>query len=268
MDSNDFNLGYEEVYNDRLGETKSMITLATLLDSLDQGAEGMRYNAVMRGAYEIAEKANPSGLPSSTPDVTLVSSVIRSNVKLMTYNIIEYSVTNLMQAIYDRVKDEGCGYAEVSEKLQSIWHHTQMYNGLSDPKASNSTAESISKRLLDHAVKNNVLQFSVRNTIAGGNLDADKILKLFDDHGISIHDDIANCKRDEIKSELKDIKNRRNDLAHGSISFAEASNQVTTSELAELVNHVDSFLMQLRKDVSTYLNAGEYRRGMTESEEG
>ena len=27
MDSNDFNLGYEEVYNDRLGETKSMITL-------------------------------------------------------------------------------------------------------------------------------------------------------------------------------------------------------------------------------------------------
>lgn len=268
MDSNDFNLGYEEVYNDRLGETKSMITLATLLDSLDQGAEGVRYNAVMRGAYEIAEKANPSGLPSSTPDVTLVSSVIRSNVKLMIYNIIEYSVTNLMQAIYDRVKDEGCGYAEVSEKLQSIWHHTQMYNGLSDPKASNSTAESISKRLLDHVVKNNVLQFSVRNTIAGGNLDADKILKLFDDHGISIHDDIANCKRDEIKSELKDIKNRRNDLAHGSISFAEASNQVTTSELAELVNHVDSFLMQLRKDVSTYLNAGEYRRGMTESEEG
>lgn len=117
-------------------------------------------------------------------------------------------------------------------------------------------------------LKNNVLQFSVRNTIAGGNLDADKILKLFDDHGISIHDDIANCKRDEIKSEFKDIKNRRNDLAHGSISFAEASNQVTTSELAELVNHVDSFLMQLRKDVSTYLNAGEYRRGMTESEEG
>lgn len=117
-------------------------------------------------------------------------------------------------------------------------------------------------------LKITVLQFSVRNTIAGGNLDADKILKLFDDHGISIHDDIANCKRDEIKSELKDIKNRRNDLAHGSISFAEASNQVTTSELAELVNHVDSFLMQLRKDVSTYLNAGEYRRGMTESEEG
>lgn len=63
MDSNDFNLGYEEVYNDRLGETKSMITLATLLDSLDQGAEGVRYNAVRRGAYEIAEKANPSACP-------------------------------------------------------------------------------------------------------------------------------------------------------------------------------------------------------------
>lgn len=25
MDSNDFNLGYEEVYNDRLGETKSIL---------------------------------------------------------------------------------------------------------------------------------------------------------------------------------------------------------------------------------------------------
>lgn len=267
MDSNDFNLGYEEVYNDRLDETKSMITLATLLDSLDQGVGDARYDSIMRGAYEIAKKANPNGVPMPTPDVTLVSSVIRSNVKLMVYNIIEFSITSLMRAIYDRIKDEDCGYADVSEKLQLLWHQTQMRSRLSKPNANNESAERISKELLDYAVENNVLGFNPRNTIAGGNLDADIIFKLFDKHGISIHDDVTNCRTDELKGELEDIKDRRNALAHGSVSFAEAGNQVTTSELAELVNHVDSFLTQLHQDVSTYLNASEYRRSMSESGE-
>lgn len=268
MDSKDFALGYEGIYRDRLEETKSMITLATLLDSLDQGSEDLRYDAIMQEAYRIAEKANPKGIPTGTPDVSLVSSVIRSNVKLMIYNIIEYSVTNLMQAIYDRIEDEGCGYAEVSEKLQSIWHQTQMHNRLSSPTASNDTAERISKSLLDYAVANNALQISARNTISGGNLDADIILKLFDGHGISVHDDVANCRTNEFKEEFKDIKEQRNSLAHGSVSFTEANNQVTTSELAELINNVDSFLMQLRKDVLIYLQASAYRRNATELEEG
>ena len=268
MDSNDFNLGYEVVYRDRLEEPKSMITLATLLDSLDQGAEGGRYNDVMLQAYEIANKANPSGVPTPAPDVTLASSVIRSNVKLMVYNIIEYSITSLVQAIYDRIADEGCGYTDVSKKLQSLWHQTQMRFRLSDPNANNDTAERISKDLLDHAVANNALRINARNTIAGGNLDADKILKLFDRHGISIHDDVANCRTDELKGELEDVKDKRNALAHGSVSFAEAGNQVTTSELAELVEDVDAFLTQLRRDVLVYLNASEYRCGVPGPEKG
>ena len=103
------------------------------------------------------------------------------------------------------------------------------------------------------------MRLDTRKTISGGNLDGDKILRLFDDHGVSVHTEDVGFRADE----LKDIKDRRNDLAHGSVSFAEAGNQVTTSELAGLINHVDSFLAQLRKDVIAYLNSGDYRANQT-----
>ena len=255
MNGNDIELGYEQVYQERLEETRSMVTLATLLEFLDQDTgNGYDYDSVMAKARAVAERANQAGLPASTPEVTLVSSVIRSNVKIMIYNIIEFTVTSLIRAIYDRIKNENCGYVEVSEKLRALWHRTQM-RALSDPSASNDTAVRISKQLLDEAIANSVLRLDVRKTISGGNLDGNKILKLFDDHGVLVNVADAEFKANE----LKDIKDRRNDLAHGSVSFAEASNQVTTSELASLINHVDSFLAQLRKDVIAYLDSGNYR---------
>lgn len=255
MGASDIELGYEQVYQERLEETRSMVTFATLLDSFDQGAgSGCDYDSVMTEVRAVAEMANRKGLPASTPEVALVSSVIRSNVKIMVYNIIEFSVTSLIRAIYSRIKDEGCGYAEVSEELRTLWHHAQMRK-LGDPNASNETAVRISKQLLDDAIANTALKLDPRTTIAGGNLDGDKILKLFDKHGVSI-----NTANTDFKAvELKDIKDRRNDLAHGSVSFAEAGNQVTTSELATLIDNVDSFLMQLRKDVIAYLVSGSYR---------
>lgn len=255
MNGNDIELGYEQVYQERLEETRGMVTLATLLDFLDHGAgDGYDYDSVMARARAVAERANQDGLPAPTPEVTLASSVIRSNIKIMIYNIIEFTVTSLISAIYDRLKDESCGYADVSEKLRTLWHHTRMRT-LSDPSASNDTAVRISKQLLDEAIANKALRLDTHKTISGGNLDDKKILKLFDDHGVSVHTADAEFRADE----LKDIKDRRNDLAHGSVSFAEASNQVTTSELADLINRVDSFLMQLRKDVIDYLDFGGYK---------
>ena len=242
MNDNDIELGYEQVYRERLEETRSMVTLATLLDFLDQGAgDGYDYDSVMAKARAIAERANQDGLPSPTPEVTLASSVIRSNVKIMIYNIIEFTVTSL---IYDRLKDENCGYADVSEKLRTLWHRTRMRT-LSDPNASNETAVRISKQLLDEVIVNKTLRLDTHKTISGGNLDGEKILKLFDDHGVSVHTADAKFRADE----LRDIKDRRNDLAHGSVSFADAG----------LIDRVDSFLMQLRKDVIDYLDLGVYK---------
>lgn len=249
-------LGYEQIYFDRLEETRSMITLAALLDILDQGVgNDLSYRKVMAEAYNEAKNANPKSIPTQVPEVTLVSSVIRSNVKIMIYNIIEFAVTSLVRSIYDRIENENCGYIEVSEKLKSIWHRTRMHSRLNDPNANNNTAERISKEMLDHAVANTVLHFEERNSIASGNLDGEKILQLFDDHGVQVHMGGSNYRANE----LKDIKDRRNGLAHGSVSFEETGSQITTPELTELLCHVDSFLTQLHMDVVDYLEAGGYR---------
>lgn len=259
MADNSTGLAYEQIYQDRLKETKNMITFATLLDALDQGAgNGLTYQDVMSKAHKEANSANPKGILTKLPDLSLVSSVIRSNVKVMIYNIIEFSVSSLIQAIYDRLDDERCSYVEVSEKLRILWHHTRMRK-LSDPNASNETAERASRELLDEVITNATVHINTRQTMPGGNLDGKEILRLFDSHGVSVHTAESGYR----ENELKDIKERRNALAHGSISFADAGNQVTTSELAELIAHVDTFLSQLRLDVVSYLDSGEYKANRT-----
>lgn len=259
MSENDITLGYEEVYQERVEEIRKMIAFATLLDFLGEGlGDSSDYQRVVGAAYSIAKKANPAGVPTKVfPDATSVTSVIRSNVKIMLYNIIEFSVVNMIQAIYDRVEEEGCGYAEVSQKLRTIWHRAELRRALRDPSSNTETAERISKHLLDHAVTNAVVTLNPKKTIPGGNLDGDKILHLFEDHGVIVHADQGSYREDE----LKDIKKRRNDLAHGSVSFVEAGRQIATSELTEILGRVDCFLTQLRADVITFLGDGEYREG-------
>ena len=255
MNSNISSLGYEEVYQDRLDETRSMITLVTLIDVLDQGVSSdINYRSVMSMAYDVAEKANPNGIATQVPEISLVTSAICSNIKIMIYNLIEFSITSLVQAIYDCVKSDNCGYADVSKELQNIWLHSRL-KVLNDPNANNSTAEKTSKKLLDDAVSGMALELNPRNTISGGNLDGLKILNLFKSHGVTVHPGQSDYR----EKELEDIKNGRNGLAHGSVSFAEAGNQVTSSELVALINHVDSFLTQLHDDVLMYLSSKGYK---------
>lgn len=255
METNLSSLGYETTYQNRLAETRSMITLATLLDFLDQGIDdGVSYSSIMQQAYAIAQKANPKGLPKEPSDVSVVSSVIRSNVKIMIYNIIEFSVTNLVNAIYHQLEKEKCGYTEASDSIRSVWLHANLKQ-LNDPSANNATVEKLSKRLIESIIAKSALCIRPKDTIAGGNLDGDSILKLFDQHGVSINASGTQFNQQE----LKDIRQRRNDLAHGSVSFTEAGSQVTTAELADLIDHVDSFLTHLRDEVIAYLETKQYR---------
>ena len=63
---------------------------------------------------------------------------------------------------------------------------------------------------------------------------------------------------------LEDLKQSAMDMATTvPMSFADAGNQVTTAELAELIDHVDSFLTQLRLDVVSYLDSGDYKASET-----
>ena len=47
--------------------------------------------------------------------------ILKSNVSLMIYNIIEYTVTNLIDSIYDEIRINHLSYIDVNDSIRSLW---------------------------------------------------------------------------------------------------------------------------------------------------
>ena len=84
-------------------------------------------------------------------------------------------------------------------------------------------------------------------TIISGNIDGKKINDIFKCYDI----DYLKCRE---KKNLLKIKNLRNKLAHGNISFKHAGRNIATNELIDLINSTNITLNEVIGNVSTYID--------------
>ena len=61
------------------------------------------------------------------------------------------------------------------------------------------------------------------------------------------------------------VKDNRNDLGHGSKSFAEVGKDKSADELIEIQNKVVEYLRQILENIETYLDNQEYLESSTNS---
>jgi hypothetical protein len=74
-------------------------------------------------------------------------------------------------------------------------------------------------------------------------------------YGFSYQTDFAKTKNGE---KLVDIKDKRNDLAHGVKSFKEVGQGKTIEDLLEIKKEVIEYLRQILENIKTYLDNQEY----------
>lgn len=181
--------------------------------------------------------------------------ILKSNLSLMLYNILEYSVSGLLEELYTEISINKLSYSDVSEKIQALWHEVQLKN-TRDPNANFNTLLKKSKQLLDFVTTKEIMYLSPRDTIPAGNLDGKILQKLFNSHGIKINLSSANYRPDI----LENIKTNRNDLAHGSVSFTDALMSSSISDLKGKANLLINFLDELIESVQKYTKSGLYRK--------
>jgi hypothetical protein len=87
-----------------------------------------------------------------------------------------------------------------------------------------------------------------------GNLDADEIRKVCSGHGINFNPD-STCKGGE---RLKDVKTKRNELAHGTLSFAECGREYSLKDLTEIKDQTYVFLTGLLDGMNDYYENDGY----------
>jgi hypothetical protein len=174
--------------------------------------------------------------------------VLKANMFLLLYNLVESSVRQSLVEIFDTITAESMPYEDASDHVKMIW----LSKG--HRKFKDRSAEQIFHALATLAQDIVEIEFG-DGIIAGGNLDGRKIRELSQVYGFS--STVHRNAKDGIK--LFQVKKHRNDLAHGLVSFSECGRNYTVSDLRQAKHEVVIYLRGILRNISRYLEQKKFR---------
>ncbi|GGH67333.1 MAE_28990/MAE_18760 family HEPN-like nuclease [Phaeocystidibacter marisrubri] len=181
-----------------------------------------------------------------TPDPTL-QKVLKANCFLLIYNLVESSVRLAITHVHDHVSNERLTYREVIDEIRLIWIKEE-HNKFRD------MANSIIVETLRN-LENEVFNLEYTSSGISGNIDSRKINEFCDLYGFPkrVHHTAGDG------SQLHIVKQQRNSLAHGNISFSECGRSYTFEQLIDIKVYVSRYVKQFLNNVSRYLRDQQYR---------
>lgn len=182
------------------------------------------------------------------------TNIMKSNLSLMIYNLIEFTISGLIQKIYDTIKSEDLSYTDVNEYIRKLWRKA-MLKSINDPNFKFSTFFDKNEEIINKIIDRTAIDLHYRDTVRGGNLDGEYICDILKCHGIATNTHSKNYRPDI----LGKIKKSRNDLAHGSVSFVEAMRDNSTKDIELDITTISNFLEEVIANVSEYLKVKSYK---------
>ncbi|MCY7386037.1 MAG: hypothetical protein LH628_26425 [Microcoleus sp. CAN_BIN18] len=163
---------------------------------------------------------------------------------LLLYNLVESTMRNAIQAIFDELQGQGVSYDQIRPELKKIVLKNLKKR---DPDKIFSSITAISIDII-------IAGFD-KEDIFSGNLDGRKIRTTAIEYGFSHQTNYAKTGNG---SDLLIIKQNRKDLAHGFKSFADVGKDKTANELLEIKNKTVRYLREILQNIEQYLSSQDY----------
>ncbi len=164
----------------------------------------------------------------------------RASAILLLYNLMESTVTNAVEAIFDELSTQGIHFNECRAEVRRVV--------LTNLKQHNP-GDILAK--LQQLSTDIIIKTFNKDKIVSGNVDARRIKELADRYGINRPAADGN--------DLLTVKTSRNDLAHGSKSFAEVGRTFTIADIIRIKDKVIAYLTAMLKNVIDYIQQQHYR---------
>lgn len=246
-------------FNKRVHEVKYVLSLLEKLEEMateDQSSEEERRfnNNFISIFYEIADV---STVPGEAFNFSDFHNILKSNLLLMLYNLVESTINNCILGIYDEINDHKLKYKEISEKILDIWFE-EKYKETYDVNSSYNTYKSKAKYLIAEVLTEKALIFSYKKVPGvNGNLDSEQIRAVYHKHGIKITS-TSIAKIDN--GILSALKTKRNELAHGSSTFIQIGRDLTTKDLNLYVTEIITYLNDIIVINNDFIANKNYKR--------
>lgn len=182
-----------------------------------------------------------------------VEKIIRANSLLMLYNLVESTLVTGMEEVYSALKENNITYSQVRSEIREIWFNYRFSNAY-DRKAHYGTYKKTAEKIITSIIHNEPLILDRKATGISGNLDATSIRDVCKKHGIQFHTP-GNCHGGE---KLTQVKDQRNQLAHGTLSFVECGRDFTVEDLHVIKEEVENFLSGFIDSIESYYDNKEY----------
>ncbi len=210
---------------------------STLLLFEDRVSEIEFYYSIM------VEIENGSG-KVQTIDNSRFQRILKSNLLLMLYNLVEACVASGLMEIYESVKNSQIGYNELIDEVRMIWSNYEI-GQLHLSGAGRKTYEEKVQTIINQVLLNQPIILHRENRRFGGNLDARAIRELCDKHCIRyVASDDGGC--------LRTVKDKRNNLAHGDESFGDCARDMTLTDLEHIKDEVQKFIKGILDGMKVY----------------
>ncbi|SCW41273.1 MAE_28990/MAE_18760 family HEPN-like nuclease [Mucilaginibacter sp. NFR10] len=182
-----------------------------------------------------------------------LTKILKANAFLLLYNLIESSLKKSIQEIYNSLNKENAKYVSVTDEIKKRWIEVNYKNFKSQPYVAEKILEIINT--INEDVIN--MDFNASKTISG-NVDSRKIKEFSTIYGFSSK--THHTTNDGNK--LYVVKNKRNDLAHGTISFSDCGKEYTIEDITEIKKQVVSYMRGILKNVSKFLDEKKYLKAI------
>ncbi|NBD18318.1 MAG: hypothetical protein GVY04_19945 [Cyanobacteria bacterium] len=169
---------------------------------------------------------------------------LKASAFLLLYNLVEATMRNAMQAIFDEIKNQKISFDQIKPEIKktiikSIKNH--------NPQTLLDKISSISIDIISATFD--------ENNLFSGNIDAREVKEIANIYGFSVNTD---ARKTNNGADLLTIKSHRNNLAHGFSSFNQVGKDVSVEELLQIEKKIVKYLSSILSNIEIYLDNKEY----------
>ncbi|MDQ6962669.1 MAG: MAE_28990/MAE_18760 family HEPN-like nuclease [Mariprofundaceae bacterium] len=159
--------------------------------------------------------------------------ILKANMFLLLYNLVESSFKEALHHLSEQINNSNLKYKDSIPEVRKLWIECEKRYFEKNPN-------NVKKLEYFYSIIENIKEenLSVPSSLKGanmsGNLDSKKVKDCMKRYGITLNT--------EKGKKLVIVKNKRNNLAHGNVSFRECGRDLVTSELKEIKKDVIDFM--------------------------
>lgn len=168
---------------------------------------------------------------------------LKAQFLIVLYNIVESTVCDCLNSFYDSIADDGLTFAELSDEMRAMWKNYLK-------RTSNSDYQKNDMELMGMTIRFENLAINI-----SGSLDIRKVFEVFSKHGCKLDE----TNRDRYSNSFLIVKNKRNNLAHGNVSFSECGSNYLVSDLEKLKNDILDGMQEIVTQAKNYISNKEYK---------